>query len=936
VDTGVKMRQVVRSMVAAAAVSLGGGVGVVVAATPATAAVPAGTILAYADSSGDGGFSGDGGPALSAKVDAAQGMSFDPAGNMLLADTNNNRIRVVAKATGTFYGQAMTAGDIYTIAGTGATGYSGDGGPALGADFNAPQGIAVDAAGDIVVSDTNNNAVRVIAATTGTHYGRSMTADHVYTVAGTGATAYSGDGGPAVDATFDDVQSAIPDGAGNLLIADAHNNVIRVVAEATGTFYGVAMTGGDVYTVAGNGGAFAKSGVPATSEGVDNPTMVSADAAGNLVIDAYLDQRLLVLAARSGTFYGRSMVAGDLYSIAGNGIAGSRNGAASSAEFDYPNTFAIDQSGNVVIADLFNNEVRVLAEATGTFYGNSMTTGQVYTIAGGPTRWSSTGDGGPASAAGTDEPGTVAVDSAGNIFEAEMDEPSPPSAPVPGTQGSSRIREITGTPQAAPPGTPGGLTATAGNGEVALSWSAPTAGGAPTDYVVDRYAGVSATGTPVVADTGSTASSATVSGLTNGQAYTFTVSAKNAVGTGSASTAVTATPTSPTAPSGTISLVAGEGSDGAAGDGGPATAAQLSGPRASVVDAAGDVFIADDGNNRVQVVSAVTGQLFGRSVTAGDVYTLAGSGTSGYSGDGGPAAAAALNAPHGVALDASGNLIIADTSNDRIRVVARTTGTFYGVAMNTGDIYTVAGNGSYGYSGDGGPAASAVFAYPTDVTVDGHGNLVVADFDNDRVRVVAEATATAYGVAMTTGDVYTVAGGGGGGDDSRATAASLSNPIEAVADSNGNLFIADYDNSRVRLVAASTGPVDGIAATAGDIYTLAGNGTYGFSGDGGPAKAAELGNVSGIALDPNGNVVFSDLWNDEIRVVATQSGTFYGVSMTKGYLYDVAGNNSVPDSGNGGPAVRAGVADPAGVTVAPDGAILITERTGDAVRSVSP
>ncbi len=162
-------------------------------------------------------------------------------------------------------------------------------------------------------------------------------------------------------------------------------------------------------------------------------------------------------------------------------------------------------------------------------------------------------------------------------------------------------------------------------------------------------------------------------------------------------------------------------------------------------------------------------------MTARHIYTVAGNGTYGFSGDGGPATAAELDTPDQTAVDGAGNLVIADSANDRVRVVAAGTGTFYGQAMTAGDIYTVAGNGTTGFSGEGGPATRAELDSPRGVTVDGAGNLVIADRGNNRVRVVAAGTGTFYGQAMTAGDIYTVAGTGTvgfSGDGGPATAPS--------------------------------------------------------------------------------------------------------------------------------------------------------------------
>ena len=142
------------------------------------------------------GFSGDGHPATAAKLNGAAGVAVDAAGNLVLADTGSNRIRVVAGVTGTFYGQQMTTGNIYTVAGTGTAGYTGDGGPATSARLRAPVSVTMDANGNLVIADSGNNVIRVVAGQDGTFYGQPMTAGDVYTVAGTGTAGYTGDGGP--------------------------------------------------------------------------------------------------------------------------------------------------------------------------------------------------------------------------------------------------------------------------------------------------------------------------------------------------------------------------------------------------------------------------------------------------------------------------------------------------------------------------------------------------------------------------------------------------------------------------------------------------------------------------------------------------------------------------------------------------------------------
>jgi trimeric autotransporter adhesin len=707
---------------------------------------------------------GDGGPATRAFLDGACGVAVDHAGNLVIADTGDQRVRVVAASAGTFYGQPMTSGHIYTVAGDGNQGSSGNGGPATSAELDDPHGVAVDGAGNLVIAATYDQQIRVVAASAGTFYGQSMTAGDIYTVAGDGKRGRSGDGGKATSATLNDPHAVAVDGAGNLVIADMGNFRIRVVAASAGTFYGQSMTAGDIYTVAGDGQRGSSGdGGPAASAELNLPHGVAVDGAGNLVIADSSNFRIRVVAASNGTFYGQSMTAGDIYTVAGDGRRGvsGDGGLATRAELHDPEGVAVDGGGNLVVADSGNERIRVVAARTGTFYGQSMTAGDIYTVAGdGPAGFS--GDGGPATRAELRGPQGVAVDGAGDLVVADS--------------ADNRIRL-----SAARTGTLYGQPMTAG----------------------DMY------------------------------------------------------------------TVAGDGTVGFSGDGGKATRAELSGPEGVAVDGAGNLVIADTYNQRIRVVAGRTGTFYGQSMTAGDIYTVAGGGASGL-GDGGPAISAQLNYPEGVAVDGAGNLVIADTNNFRIRVVASSTGTFYGQSMTAGDIYTVAGDGSDGSSGDGGPAISAELSYPVGVAVDGAGNLVITDTNNQVVRVVAASTGAFYGQSMTAGDIYTVAGDGilgFSGDGGPATSAAINYPQGVAVDGAGNLVIADTYNNRIRVVAASTGMFYGQSMTAGDIYTVAGDGIRGFSGDGGPATSAELNLPDGVAVD-GGNLVTADTSNNRIRAIA--------------------------------------------------------------------
>ena len=734
-----------------AAMAAGGGPAQAAPAVPARVSAPRGPWQAPAGiiSTIAG---GTGGPARASSVAVtACGVAF--AGGELYVGADRT-VRQVSQQTGS----------LTTPAGTGALLPLRDGNRATTASLFGACAVAVDHSGNLVIADSNDNRVRVVAAASGTFYGRAMTARRIYTLAGTGKAGFSGDGGPAAQAQLNRPSGVAADGNGNLLIADSNNDQVRVVAGSSGTYYGQAMTAGDIYSIAGDGTAgFAGDGGPATAAEVSFPTGLAVDGSGNLLIADYGNTRVRVVAAASGTFYGQAMTAGDIYTVAGDGSAGfaGDGGAATSAELAFPNGVAVDAHGNLLIADYGNNRIRAVAASSGTFYGRAMTAGDIYTVA-------------------------------------------------------------------------------------------------------------------------------------------------------------------------------GDGGRGFSGDGGPATKAELNMPLGVAVDNGGNLLIADGVNQRVRVVAAADGTAYGRTLRAGDIYTAAGNGTASFSGNARLATRAQFQNPEGLAADAHGNLLIADQTNNRVRVLATASGTFYGQAMTAGDTYTVAGDGAPGFAGDGGPATSAEFRSPSGVAVDAGGNLVIADTNNQRVRVVAAGNGTFYGQPMTAGDVYTVAGGGTHrpGNGGPATAARLSTPTGAAVDAAGNLLVADYGNNRLRVVAASNGTFYGQPMTAGDIYTIAGDGVRGFTGDGGPATSTELNDPSAMALDGNGNLVFTDEGNERVRVIAGSSGTYYGQAMTAGDIYTVAGNGKNGFAGDGGPATKAEFWAPAGL-LADHGNLVIADTSNYRVRLVT-
>jgi trimeric autotransporter adhesin len=346
-------------------------------------------------------------------------------------------------------------------------------------------------------------------------------------------------------------------------------------------------------------------------------------------------------------------------------------------------------------------------------------------------------------------------------------------------------------------------------------------------------------------------------------------------------------------------------------------------PQGVAVDAAGNVVIADPGAQTVRVLAVRSATYYGIPMTAGRMYTVAGTGTSGYGGDSGPARQATFNGPASVAVDPAGNLVIADSGNNAIRVVAARSGTFYGEPMTAGDIYTVP---------TGGVRPMNDLAA---VTVDGAGNIVAADYGFNYVQVIAGSTGMFDGQPMTTGHSYVVAGNGteygfGGcsgafsGNAIPAARAQFGCPQGLTQDRQGNIFAADTAAFRVRVIAAQTGTFYGQAMTAGNLYPIAGTGTQGFSGNGGPATAAQLSGAEGLAIDAHGNVLVADANNAMVRIIAAQSGQFYGISMTAGHIYALAGTEICGTAGNGALATTAETC-PQSLAIDPSGNVLITE-----------
>jgi uncharacterized protein (TIGR03437 family) len=623
-----------------------------------------------------------------------------------------------------------------------------------------------------------------------TQHSALLHAQVITTVAG-GDWVFRGDGGLAINAPLGWVESVASDAAGNVYAVDPDNHIVVKVSPA-----------GILTVVAGNGlSGVSGDGGPATSASLASPHGVAVDATGNV----YIADLGRIRKVSPG---------GIITTVAGNGQIGfsGDGGPATSASLYFPMGVAVDTAGNVYIADNANHRIRkvgpdgIISTVAGDGYKDERGLGRF------------SGDGGPATSASLAAPYGVAVDAAGNLYIADML--------------NGRVRKVS----------PDGIITT-------------VAGGGPEGVLGD----------------GGPATNASLS------AYGVAVDLAGNLYIPDRSSRIRKVSTS-----GIISTAAGRLS-GFSGDGGPATNAALNGPQGVAVDAAGNLYIADYFNYRIRKVNS-----------SGIITTLAGNGSYRFAGDGGPATTAPLYQPSAVALDAADNLYIAETLNNRVRKI--TPG---------GIISTAAGNGLMQFSGDGGPATAAALLWPEGVAVDAAGNVYVADRGPRRVRKIG-----------SNGVITTVAGGGSAkpGDGGPATLASLSDLAGVAADAAGNLYIADKGDNRIRKVSPS-----------GIITTVAGNGQRGFSGDGGLAASASLYYPMGVAVDTAGNLYIADKGNNRIRRV-TSDGT----------ITTVAGDGGARFSGDGGQAANASLYSPVGIALDTAGNLYIADGGNGRVRKIDP
>lgn len=766
---------------------------------------------------------GDGCPATQATLKAPQGVRFDLNGNLMIADGGNNRVRRIDAATGI----------ITTIAGTGTTATTPPSNTSPKAatltNIGNPFGLAIDKDGNLYMACGAQSAVLMVLADHGQITAGSSL---IYTIAGTGTRGFTGDGGPGPKARLYQNRGVYIGADGSVYIGDQNNGAVRKVTSPFqgGTFNPDTTT---ITTIAGTGGTLGYSGDggPATAALMDAPEDVFLDNANRLIAVGYGS----TVAAGGDYIRQIDLTSGTISTLAGIGtrVTSGDGGAASLAGVQGPQGGNYDRFGNIFIGSCpACNVIRRIS------LNNYFLQGQ-------------------------DVGGTSASQNV--ILQASADT----------TLGAASIARSTRSEfvLGAPTGCSVGNALSSGSFCTLPVSFQPSYPGLRTAQLVAKDAaqtstlGLWATGVAPMPSFGG-ASINTVAGT--GTSLALGAPGAGAVDSqGNIFVADTASNTvlRIDAASGAMTTAAGNGSAGYSGDAAAATSASLNTPAAVAVDAAGNLYIADTGNNVVRFVNVDTGA----------ISTVAGNNTADYKGDGGMATVASLSAPRGLVVDAGGNVYVADSGNNVIRKFAR-----------NGPITTFAGTGTAGATGDGGPATLAMLNMPVALAFDLNANLYVADNGNSVIRQINAA-----------GQISTFAGTAGAsgsntGDGAAATAATLNAPSGLAVDAGGTVYIAS--GSQVRAVDA-----------AGIITTVAGTGdNAAYSGENGVATAASLGSTNlSLMLDSAANLYIAAPSASRLLLVksATAPSIDFGVQSagTQGNPLSVpvrnAGNNTLTFTG---------------------------------------
>ncbi len=838
---------------------------------------------------GDGLEGNDDGNSATASFNKPRDVAIDSSGNIIVADTFNNRIRSIA-----------TDGTVRTIAGS-SSGF-GDGASAT-AQFRTPSGVVIDASGNIIVADSNNNRIRSIAAdgtvTTlagegpfGSNDGASATARFgspwgiaidananiivsdsfahrirsispngmVSTVAG--SSAGSTNGASATAQFLFPVGVAI-DANGNIIVGDSNNNRIRGIS-----------TDGTVTTIAG-GSSGSTNGASATAQ-FSAPTGVVIDASGNIIVADQNNHRIRNIAPD-----------GTVSTIAGSS-RGFADGVVSDAQFIHPTGFAIDASGNIIIADQDNHRIRKidrnnyllgaspgcadvgiysleLIVSDGIFQGSqsfdiSLTSDgscgiiptnlalSVSTIiegiaansviatisatasnALGPFEFSIVGGRDSASFSISDV-NKLVIDHSPSVANQSSYEVIISVSDSLHTATKSFEIGVVGT-ESVPVFISNPITRTRVNSPYQYNLRASDAEGDNLMFSAAPDVGLPSW---LVIDTiVSTLAGEGSAGSDDGVTSTASFNSVDGIAIDASGNIIVADGNNhrirKISPEGIVSTIAGGGRIGVLGgdfaDGASATA-RFSSPRNVAIDASGNIIVADGNNRRIRSISP-----------EGIVSTIAGSGSRDFAD--GASATAKFDFPSGIAIDASGNIIITDGGNNRIRSIS-----------SDGTVTTIAGSGDDGFAD--GASATAKFDFPTGIAIDASGNIIVADFSNHRIRSIS-----------TDGTVTTIAGSGGGFVDGASATAKFSLPRDVAIDASGNIIVVDSNNHSIRNISPE-----------GIVSTIAGNGQAG--GNDGPSSQDKFSFPSNVAIDASGNIIITS--GNRIRKINRNSFTVAGIA----------------------------------------------------------
>jgi sugar lactone lactonase YvrE len=765
---------------------------------------PSGIIETFAGIEGNSGVATSSVSATATSIGYPIGLAVDNSGNVYISDVSNAFVYEVSGGVLTYF------------AGNGVAGFSGDGLPATSAQISQPWGLAVDNTGIVYIgfADQGNFRVR-----------RVLTTGNIETIAGEGnlnlpflGAQYDDDGVLATHMQISAVSAIAVDASNNFYVADYGEDRIRKITfEAT-------LPALPPPTINPDGGTFASG---------SSQTVNITDGDSTAAVYYTTDGSTPTTAA---TMYTGSIT-----------ITGNETVKAIAVETGF------SDSAIAVASFVFQAATPTFSPAAGVY-----TTAQTVTISDattGSTIYYTT-DGSTPTTASTQYTGTITVSASETVNAIAVATGYATSAvgsamyqiDVNGTAPTPVISPVSGTYDT--------------NQAITITDASP---GATIYYTTDGS-------TP-------TTSSSIYPGpfMLPAGSYTVTAIAGGAGYASSATVSATYTFVTP----GNVITIAGTGSQGYDGEG-TATSVELNSPYAVVVDAYGNVIFADFGNQRVRKVTP-----------SGIISTIAGNGTAGYNGDGIAATSAELNNPDAVAVDLSGNIYIADSGNNRIRMIAP-----------NGIISTVAGTGASGYGGDGGAATSAILNQPSGVAVDSSGNLYLSDTANQIVRMVSGGVITTVaGIQGTPGTNCC---------NLPATATELNIPQGLAVDSSGNIYVADFGDSTIREF-----------TVGGNMTTIAGTGTTGYNGDGIAAIAAELNQPTAVAVDMYGNVYVADEDNNRIREFSPG-----------GPISTVAGNGTQGYNGTNMPATGTELYVPSGVFVDSNGNIFIADFGNNLVREV--